>query len=1048
MKYLLLILFSCNLLAEKVEFNQHIRPILSDKCFHCHGPDEKHIKGKLQLHKFDKATKKLGKKKDRAAIVPGDVKASTLWGRINTSDEDDVMPPLESHKELNSSEKELIKKWIEQGANYEDHWSFIPIANPQKELTKSTWGRSSMDSFVLSVLEKNNLQPMPEANKATLLRRVSFDLTGLPPTEKELDDFLADKSSDAYEKVVDRLLKSTHYGEHMGRFWLDAARYGDTHGLHLDNYRSMWPYRDWVINAFNNNMPFSQFTIEQLAGDLLPGSTLNNKVASGFNRCNVTTSEGGSIAEEYIVRYAVDRTSTTSTVWLGLTAGCAVCHDHKFDPISTKEFYSLSAFFNNITEKAMDGNKESVPPVVRVLSDEEKSKMLALDKRISDLSKELATYNQNSEDYKAWLTSAEKGSFKLEKPKDEYLKVDFENLNSLEVATSGKSKKKGKLVSKKLDKKKHFTRRNDSKALKLDGKDFVDLGQAGDFERDQPFSYGSWVKLNKLANSTLVSKLDNNSSHRGWDLYFAKDLVAVHLIHSWPGNAIKITTTSKIAKNKWTHVFVTYDGSSSAKGVKVYFNGKAQKVKVDKNNLKGSIKSKATLNIGRRYTDSPLIGEVDDLLLFNRALSASDVASIYGHSPIELILKEKAAKRNKKQKAILHRHFLDNHSKAYLKTVKESNSLKTQKKKIESSAPTTLVMQERAKPRGAFILKRGQYDQRGEKVEPDVPAFLPAFPKGAPKNRLGFAKWLLLPEHPLTSRVTVNRFWLQLFGTGIVETAEDFGSQGSWPSHPKLLDHLAHKFISEGWNVKEFMKYLVLSATYRQSSKSTDSALKKDPYNRLLSRGPRFRLDAEMLRDNALAVSGLLSNKVGGKPVKPYQPKGIWKSVGYTKSNTSKFVQGKGEALYRRTLYTFFKRTAPAPIMAAFDAPNRESCSVRRERTNTPLQALQLMNDVQFIEAARHLASNILKAESKDEVRLSKMFRKLTSRLPNKREMSIMHQTLEGHRQEFKKNPKDASAIIAHGESATDKSLNVNELAAWTILANQLLNLDEVLNKE
>ena len=766
------------LYAEKIEFNQHIRPILSDKCFHCHGPDEKHVKGKLQLHTFEFATKKLGKKKAHYAIVPGNVDKSTLWERIITDDEDDIMPPPETHKTLSDNEKALIKKWIEQGAEYQDHWAFIPIEDHAAPSTKLDWGSSKLDKFVLNGLEIQGLSPMPEANKATLLRRLTFDITGLPPKIEELDKFLADKSPNAYEKAIDRLMASENYGEHMARFWLDAARYGDTHGLHLDNYRSMWPYRDWVINAFNKNMPFSQFTIEQLAGDLLPNSTLQNKVASGFNRCNVTTSEGGSIDEEYYVRYAVDRTSTTSTVWLGLTTGCAACHDHKFDPISAKEFYSLTGYFNNITERAMDGNKANVPPIVRLFSEEDEKKFNELNKEIGAVKNKMKAYDMNSQMYKDWLAKMKNEPLRLQVPDNPYVYLDFEDLSSKDVKSTGKASTKATLTTPEFKAEKHLTKRDKSQAIKLDGKDFIDLGQKADFERDQAFSFGGWIKSDKLNGTTLISKMDNTNYHRGWDLYFENGRPTVHIIHSWPGDVIKVRTKKRIKSKILTHVFATYDGSSLASGINIYMNGEKQQLQIDKNSLKGSIKSNATLNIGRRYTEAPFTGMIDDVAVYDRELTNLEIIGIYGKSPVNNLVKL-GEKRNDKQNKQLNTIFKNVFSKGYKELELAVNDLNAQKKKVEDATPTTLVMQERETPRGAYVLKRGQYDQRGEKVENGVPAFLPDFPEGEPNNRLGFAKWLLLPDHPLTSRVTVNRFWLQVFGKGIVETAEDFGSQGS-----------------------------------------------------------------------------------------------------------------------------------------------------------------------------------------------------------------------------------------------------------------------------
>jgi len=1041
-------LYGQSQIPENVRFNEHVRSILSDKCFHCHGPDEKHVKGKLQLHTFEGATKNLSKKGKRFAIVPGKVEESTLWERINTTDEDDIMPPPESHKTVTKQEKAILKKWIEQGAKYEAHWAFIPVKNAEVPKPKGSWGKSQIDKFVLGKLEEAGLSPGKEANKETLIRRLTFDITGLPPTLGEIDAFLNDKSPNAYEKLVDRLLKSPRYGEHMARYWLDAARYGDTHGLHLDNYRSMWPYRDWVINAFNTNMPFDQFTTEQLAGDLLPNRTVENQVASGFNRCNVTTSEGGSIAEEYYVRYAVDRTSTTSTVWLGLTAGCATCHDHKFDPISMKEFYSMYAFFNNITENAMDGNKAKVPPIVTIYTEEDKKKIADLDKQIAALNKELAPYGQNSQKYKDWTAKADAGKITLKKPEKPYLHLRFEEITSLKIPMEGSAAPTAQLKSKELNVSKHITNGKSGQALKLDGKDFVEVGEFANFERNQGFSYGGWIKHNGLNGATLISKMDNTSYHRGWDLYFEGDKAVVHIINDWPGDALKVTTNAKVPRNKWVHVFATYDGSSRADGIKIYFDGKNQPYKVNNKTLTKTIKSKATLNIGRRYTSAPFKGEIDEVMIFDRTLNPLEVVALYGKLPVENILKVEAKKRNKKQKGELHKFYLEYFSEGYKEVNKKLQAFKGQKKKIDDEAPTTLVMEERKTPRGAYVLDRGQYDQRREKVEPTTPAFLPAFPKDAPKNRLGFAKWLLLKDHPLTSRVTINRVWQQLFGTGIVKTAEDFGSQGEWPSHPMLLDHLAYKFMHEGWDMKKMIKYMVMSDSYKQDSTVSAKALKVDPYNRLISRGPRFRLDAEMLRDNALAVSGLLINKIGGQPVKPYQPDGVWKSVAYVGSNTRIFKRDKGEKLYRRTMYTFIKRTAPPPMMAAFDAPNRESCTVRRERTNTPLQALQLMNDVQYIEAARVLATNVIKKDKDDKKRIENLFRLLTARQPNSKELSIIQTSLENMKKEYSAQAKNAEELISLGEAATDTSIDKIELAAWTMLANQLLNLDEVITKE
>ena len=1016
-------------LPEKIEFNEHIRPILSDKCFHCHGNDPETAEAGLLLNSFEGATKKLSKRKEKYAIVPGNPDKSTLIERIYTDDEDDIMPPLEMHKTLTKHEKGLLKKWISQGAEYQDHWSFTKITNPPKpQISNHSWPKNDIDSFVLKKLEDKKLTPNKQASKEKLLRRLSFDTTGLPPSLEEIDRFLKDDSSNAYEKQVDTFLAKSAYGEHMARFWLDAARYGDTHGLHLDNYREMWPYRDWVIKAFNQNMPFDQFSTEQLAGDLLPQAKLDQKVASGFNRCNVTTSEGGSIDEEYYVRYAVDRTSTTSTVWLGLTTACAACHDHKFDPVSQKEFYQMTGFFNNITENAMDGNKKQVAPIVHIMNADQEKQDQELKQQIANI-KTFVPHNPKDEKFLTWLKNAK--DFTLPTIADPDLSVD---ISKVDLTKSTKVAK---------------TTYENKAALEFKEKTILELSELPQIDTKKAFSFGAWIYPAQKTNGAVISKMDNAQYSKGWDLWLQQGKVAFHLINEWPGNALKVETKKAPLKiKKWNHVYLTSDGSGRANGIRLYINGMIQDIRPQKNTLTKSTLNNKPITLGGRESQASFLGKVADITFYNRELSPIEVTSVYGSLPIKnrLTIKEdpKEEAKRKKELYTYYRQYIDQAS--------QQNDLKLRKLEQKhqgflNKIPTTLVMEERQTPRGAYVLDRGLYDQRKEKVEPGVPVFLPPLPEG-PANRLTFAKWLFLPDHPLTARVTVNRFWQQLFGTGLSKTAGDFGSQGEFPANLQLLDHLAYKFKNEGWDIKKLMKYMLMSAAYQQDSSITDRKLQIDPYNRLISRGPRFRLDSEMIRDNALKASGLMVNKIGGPSVKPYQPTGVWNAVAYSNSNTRHFKADSGDGLYRRSLYTFLKRTAPPPMMSNFDAPNRETCSVSRERTNTPLQALQLMNDTQYLEASRVLAETCLKTTGSQKDKLTLAFRKLSSRQATPAELELMSQTLLAHQQFYQNDTQAAQDLISHGESKADSSLAPAELAAWTMLCSQLLNLDEVITKE
>ncbi|NOX53593.1 MAG: DUF1553 domain-containing protein [Planctomycetes bacterium] len=1009
-----------------VDYGQDVRPILSDNCYQCHGPDEETREAGLRLDLKDAALADL--ESGGRAIVPGNSKASLIIQRITAEDPDERMPPPDSGKTLTPEQIATLKTWIDQGAPWREHWAFVPPKRPAvPSVRRSDWVANPIDAFVLARLEQEGLEPNPPTSKETLIRRVALDLIGLPPTLEEIDAFLADGSPDAYEKLVDRLLASPHYGEHMARYWLDAARYGDTHGLHLDNERSIWPYRDWVIRAFNTNMPFDQFTIEQLAGDLLPNPTIDQLIATGFNRCNVTTSEGGAIAEEFLVRYAVDRTETMGTVWLGLTIGCAVCHEHKFDPISQKEFYELFAYFFSMADPAMDGNALLTPPIVKIPSPEQKAQMEALKKEQAAVKKQI---EQALAEVKyadplcgqelpkptwyetVWLEddlpSGAKPAVSGGAPQWQFVEAPEHPVFSGQRATRRSAKGLAQ----------HFFT-GASPGLRVHAGDvlfayvFID-------PKDPPqqimlqFNDGNWEhRAYWGANKIDWGKDGTPSRRRISDTLpeagrWVRLEVPIGRVGLKPGSVL----------NGWA--FTQFGGT-------VYWDKAGIKSRVPPEGFASFVAWQAVQKVA---LDSSL------------------------PKPIQDILKTERDKRTKLQTEQLRRYFLEHvcvKTRDVFQPLHEKlQAIQKRISELDKQIPATLISRDLEKRREVYVLRRGEYDKpdKNQKVEPGVPACLSPLSEDAPPNRLGLARWLVDPRHPLTARVTVNRFWQQVFGTGLVKTAEDFGSQGQWPSHPKLLDWLAREFIESGWDVKHMMKLIVTSATYRQSSRVTAEKYRRDPENRLLARGPRFRMDAEMIRDSALAYSGLLVKKIGGKSVKPYQPPGLWEAVGYTSSNTAKFVQDHGEALYRRSLYTFWKRTSPPPSLSAFDAPSRERCTVRRPRTNTPLQALVLMNDVQFVEAARCLAQRMMTEGGRTpEQRIAFAFRIATARRPDAHELAVLVDTFRKRLEAYRRDGRAAEKLVSVGEAPRDASLDVAELAAYTIVANIILNLDETITK-
>lgn len=1051
----LMLISGASVAAGGVQFNKDIRPLLSENCFHCHGPDPGSRKAGLRLDTkegFFASTDKRG-----PTVVAGKPEDSPMFQRLVSQDPDEHMPPAETHKELKSSEIELVRQWIAEGAVWQPHWSFIKPERSEIPAVKSTsWVRNPIDAFILKKLEEKGLAPAPEADRHSLARRVSLDLIGLLPEPADVEAFVNDPAPDAYEKYVASLMARPQWGEHRGRYWLDAARYADTHGLHFDNYREMWPYRDWVVQAFNRNQPFDQFTIEQVAGDLLPNPTPDQLVATGFHRCNITTNEGGTIAEENLTGYARERVETTGWVWLGLTANCAVCHDHKFDPISAKDFYAMSAFFRNTTQDAFDKNIKDTQPVIMIPSMEDRPRWEGLPGEIAAAQKTQEQVKQEAMPrFAQWLTGVKPGSIANGGLPEKGLVVHspLNEGSGEEVAdVCGGTNRKFKATA-------PVKWRPDGKlgssAVLSKGMNF-DFGASGDFERDQAFSYGGWIYTPKGfgGSAGIISKMDSVNGYRGWDLFtIGGTELAVHIVSHWPDDAMKVRTKkSKLRQGEWEHVFVTYDGSSKPEGVKIYLNGVALPLETETNALNNSIRTQVPMRVGQRNGGDHFDeGSVQDVRVYSRKLDDQEVSILAQSSHLEALLALPEEQRKPDQKEALITYYLTSKDKAWQDAKQRVVALEAERDAIKGRSPVAHIQQEKMNSTAmASVLFRGAYDQKREQVEAAPFSALHAMPAGAPKNRLGLAQWLVSPENALMARVTVNRFWQELFGTGLVKTSEDFGIMGDAPSHPELLDWLAVEFRESGWDVKHLFKLMITSSAYRQSAAATPEKLEKDGANRLLSRGPRFRMDAEMIRDAALEGSGMLVKKFGGPSVKPYQPDGIWEGVAMPESNTKNYKRDAGEALYRRSLYTFWKRAAPPASMEIFNATAREVSCLRRERANTPLQALVTMNDVQFVEAARHLAELALKSGAGNpdaDKPLQFLGARMLSRAWKPAEVEILHASLAEQLAYYQANVEEAKKLISFGESKPDAALDPATLAAWTMVANQVMNLDETLNK-
>ncbi len=1034
-------------LPETISFNEHVQPVLSEYCYHCHGPDSGTREPKSAPLRLDIEKEAFAAREDgKPVIVKGKPGESRLVQLIHEKDLEKIMPPPASHKTLGAEQIAVLEKWIEQGAPYEAHWSFLPVKRPEAPAAGKDWAANPIDSFIAAKLDEAGLKPNPPEDMARFYRRMHLDLTGLPPSPEDVDAFQQTAAANpqaAIDQAADKLLASTESAEQFARHWLDAARYADTHGIHIDNYRAIWPYRDWVVRAFQANMPWDQFTLEQIAGDMLPDRTLDQQVATGFSRCLATTGEGGAIAEEYDAIYAKDRAETVSAVWMGLTTGCAACHDHKFDPVSTKEFYSLTAFFRNTPMSALDGNNAEHPPNVFVPLPEDRPRWTSVATEIGEADKQIAERKLAARpDFDAWLANA---TIEPAREIDSTLALHLpltESEGPLRGLVDGQSREWPANVSR-------IPAPLGMAPVISEGP--IDLGDLGNFSRADRVTYGGFIRVEGKPTGAVVARMNPAQSFRGWDLYLQGGQPAAHVIDSWDKAANKIVSPTPLESGRWHHVMVTFDGAISGhQASAIYVDGNRVNVGPYPNTVGGTIETNVQLRLGARDAgDSKLNGKValQDFRFYRRLLSSQEIAKLAQNSLLQSIVATPVDQRSKEQVESLYNYYLVNVDASSRELQAKLDKLKTEQSTLRERGSVSLVMEEKKGEPFAHVLTRGVYSDKGERVTPTTPAVLPPMAEGSPKNRLGLARWLNDPANPLPARVTMNRTWYYFFGTGIVETNDDFGIMGARPSHPKLLDWLAAEFVDSKWNYRHMLKLIVTSAAYRQSGQVSPEKLEKDPSNRLISRGPRYRMDAELVRDMALSASGLLSHKIGGPPAKPYQPEGIWEAVAMPQSNTRNYRQDSGEGLYRRSLYTFWKRTAPHPAMEILNSPSREVSCVRRDRTNTPLQAFVTLNDPQFVEASRRLAEHAMEAATDTPARLDFITTRLISRRLKDDERKLALDTLETALAAYRGNAKEAQAMILNGETKADPKLDVPELAAWTLVASQILNLDETLNK-
>ncbi|MBI2689407.1 MAG: DUF1553 domain-containing protein [Acidobacteria bacterium] len=983
-------------LCEPLQFNRDVRPILSDRCLSCHGPDAVNKGIRLRLDREESAKGELSA--GRRAIVPGKPEESVLLQRIQSPNKALRMPPAHTGATVSAAEIATLERWIREGAEWQKHWSFIA---PRKAMVPS--GQNPVDYFVRQRLAKEGLAPSPAADRRTLIRRASFDVTGLPPQ-------LADVESDeSYEKLLDRLLASPNYGERMAIRWLDASRYADTNGYQTDADRVMWRWRDWVVDALNRNMPFDRFVTEQIAGDLLPNATVSQQIATGFSRNHRGNSEGGIVPEEYLLEYAADRVETMSTVFLGLTVGCARCHNHKYDPITQKEYYQFIAYFNNIGEPGRYLKYGNSPPMVAAPTPEQESSLAQL---------------------KAAKLSAD-AAFRAMEPEVAKAQAKWEAKLPADAAWTSREKLNAELFP---------------NPVAFDGKGTMDGGDHAEFGFQDRFSLTFRIK-SATGNGVILHRMsEDEASPSGYGLHLENGKLQIQFAIRRLDDAILLESKKALEKDRWYRVAVTYDGSRYASGVKLYIDGQlaALDVQLDALNQDFRRPGKLTFGGGGGW-ENKFEGEIAEFRSYARALEPMDAAMLAIREPLAQLARIAPGNRTGIQKHYLRQAFFELGSNSQIRETRAAAAEAAKRlEEFSQSIPTVMVMRERTEPADTFIQLRGAYDKPGEKVDRGVLGVLEPLPVNAGPGRLGLAQWLVDRKNPLTARVMVNRIWQMIFGIGLVKTVEDFGSQGEWPSHPELLDWLAVDFMESGWDLKRLWKTILMSGTYRQSSTVSAELRERDPENRLLARGPRFRLPAEMVRDQALAASGLLVDKQGGPSVKPYQPAGLWNENG-----GGDYKRDNGEGLYRRSLYTFWRRTSPPPFMAAFDSALRESCTVREGRTNTPLQALHLMNDEQFLEAARVLAQRAIKGADSDTVRrIEYAFRLVLARTPREGETKPLRSMLAYAQDRYRSRPADAEALLSQGQSPRDKSIDPAELAAWTTVASMILNLDAAVTKE
>lgn len=1032
-------------LPDHVDFNFDVKPILSDKCFACHGPDSKNQKAGLRLDTKEGAFELLGEYKDHYAIVPGNINKSHVYKRIISNDPEVMMPPPESHLKLNHKEIAIITNWIEQGAEYKPHWAFIA---PEKE----DKANASIDVFVEEKLVSHNLQFASLATKETLIRRASFDLTGMPPTIEEIDAFMNDTSPNAYEKNIDRLLESEAYGERMASNWLDVARYADSDGYLDDKHRDFSPYRDWVIKAFNENMPYNQFVTWQLAGDLIPDANQESKLATAFNRLNKKNSEAGIVFEEYRVEYAADRTNAVGKAFLGLSLECARCHDHKYDPIPQKDYYKMFGFFNSTFElgTAVYGPDQTPGPALLLSSKAQEEQRKELLKYIEQIEIEKESNSLKLNDFDRWKLAPKLTLSSLAKNLNKALvahysfdkikQIDQNNFSLIEER-SGKNvaKMKNPLFKKGVKGNAFFVSDYNSGVI---------ADKIGWYERTEPFSIQLWVNPNTTYED--VGVLWHSESFRlglkGYMIKLKDNKPSFLMSHSWPQNAIEVTSNQKLPEKEWSQITITYDGSSTAEGVKIYINGQVQELQVDLDNLYKGILYEKNIHtygfkgilFGARGHFVPFKdGGIDELKIFDRALTQIEVKLTYNKDGFSIDKEEPLLKEYYNQIVNQENKELD----------KKLEKIRTEENTLVNSIPEIMVMGDLPEPRPTHVLNRGVYNAKGDQVEPGGLDEIFKFDEDLPKNRLGLAQWICDDQNPLTARVIVNRIWQMHFGMGLVKTSEDFGNQGALPSHPELLDWLAVDFKENGWDIKRLQKKILLSRTYMQKSEITKESVEMDPENKLLARGARFRLPAEMVRDNALAISGLLVDKIGGESVYPYQPEGIWDGL-TTKGWAYRYLQEPGEGLYRKSLYSIWKRTSPPPSMLIFDIADRGVCTVKRTTTNTPLQALVLLNDPQFIEASRVLAERLIVEQEDKGEQLEKMFRIVTGRQPDIKEVTLLNEFYNEEYSNFKQNKKAALDFLSTGEHSWNRKLNPIEIASLGVVANAVMNTDEAITRK